>query len=271
MTKKDKVIRKISFDIITNFFLIVILTWKLLPVILAPGDIIANPISILYASGGVVGISLGTGFGVVYLGLKIFLYGKNKIEIVRTVIIFFAVAGIISLSLFFVSGVVRNGDGGVSREGERSVARTVDNMAPDFELMDIEGKIISLRDYRGKWVVLNFWATWCPPCKAELPTLNRFYEGMDKDKVVLLGINATGTEKANRSDLRSYVATFVIDEGIDFPVLLDFCDGTQPCVSTVYGAGNLPTTVVISPEGVITKVKTGVVDSFWLRSVVAGD
>ncbi len=52
---------------------------------------------------------------------------------------------------------------------------------------------------------------------------------------------------------------------------VDFCKNTEPCVSTIYGAGNLPTTVVISPEGIITKIKTGVVDTFWLRSVGSGN
>ena len=171
------------------------------------------------------------------------------------------------ISLFLVSGVVR-GNAGDSSRGDRPVARTVGSMAPDFTLSDTDGNLINLSDYRGKWVILNFWATWCPPCLAEIPTLIKFYDKADKDNVVLLGINATGTEKsAGGRDVRSYVSTFVNEKGINFPVLLDI----RGNVSTNYGAGNLPTTVVISPEGIITKIKTGVVDSFWLRSAVDGD
>ncbi len=278
VTKRNKPSRKFSFDIITNFFLIIILTWKLLPVILAPVDIISNPISILYASGGTVGIGLGIGIGIVYLVIKLFLYGKHSVrnmhacslqDGLKPVIVFFTVAGIVSSSLFFVSWMVRNGDVENNRtEDVRSYVSTGD-MAPDFELMDTDGNLISLDEYRGKWVILNFWATWCPPCRAELPTLNRFYEGMDIDNVVLLGINATGTERITGEcrDVACYVSTFAVENGISFPILLD----TKGMVSAVYGAGTLPTTVVVSPEGVITKFKTGVVDSFWLRSVVSGN
>ena len=288
VTKNNRASRKFSSDITSNSLLIVILTWKLLPVLLAPGDIISNPVSILYSSGGSVGIGLGVGFGIVYLVIKMFLYGKHSVgaqnvgakkilplrDVLKPVVVFFLVAGIVSSSLFFMSWMVRNGDFDnvdMMVEGTARRAPTVGDVAPDFDLRDIDGEIVSLVDYKGKWVILNFWATWCPPCKAELPTLNRFYKGMDKDRVVLIGINATGTEKRGGSDLISYVSKFVVDEGIDFPVLLDFCHNTGPCVSSIYGAGNLPTTVVISPEGVITKIKTGVVDSFWLRSVVSGD
>jgi peroxiredoxin len=279
ITKKDKTSRKFSSDIITNFFLIVILTWKLLPIFLAPGDIISNPVSILYTSGGSVGIGLGAGLGIIYLGIKLFLFWKQSVgekdflplrDVLKPVVVFFVSATIVSSSLFFVSFLVRNGDSGFDNVNENRALRApgVGEMAVDFDLRNIDGEIVSLVDYRGKWIILNFWASWCPPCKAELPTLNRFYKNMDKDKVVLLGINATGTERSGNSDVISYVSAFARDGGIDFPVLLDLCGNTGPCVSTVYGAGNLPTTVVISPEGVITKIKTGVVDSFWLRSVV---
>ncbi|RKX87259.1 MAG: hypothetical protein DRP58_03130, partial [Spirochaetes bacterium] len=184
-------------------------------------------------------------------------------DVLKPVVVFFLVAGIVSSSLFLISGMVRNG-------GEDAMNRTptVGDVAPGFELMDTGGDLISLDDFKGKWIILNFWATWCPPCRAELPTLNRFYEKMDRDRVVLLGINATGTEKPGvGKDVRSYVSTFAKENGINFTILLD----TKGMVSNMYGAGNLPTTVVISPEGIITKIKTGVVDSFWLRKVVAGN
>ena len=192
--------------------------------------------------------------------------------VLKPILVFFVTAAVISSSLFLISGVFRNGGMGNTRWGDRQVARTIGSMAPGFELYDTGGNSINLADYRGKWVILNFWATWCPPCLAELPTLIKFYDKADKDEIILLGINATSTEKsAGGGDVRSYVSTFVEEKGITFPVLFDSCEDARSCVSTVYGAGNLPSTVVISPEGIITKVKTGVVDSFWLRSAVGGD
>ena len=285
LTKNDKHSRKNASDLITNFFLIVILTWKLLPILLAPGDIIANPLMILYASGGTVGVVTGAILGTGYLVFKLFISGKKTGTdpdvrarhavplrgVFKPVLIFFVTAAVVSLSLFLVSGVVR-GNAGDSSRGDRPVARTVGSMASDFTLSDTDGDLINLSDYRGKWVILNFWATWCPPCLAEIPTLIKFYDKADKDNVVLLGINATSTEKsAGGEDAGSYISTFGAKKGITFPVLLDTCEDAQSCVSAVYGAGNLPTTVVISPGGIITRIKTGVVDSFWLRSAVDGD
>jgi len=265
--------RKTSSDLITNFLLVVILTWKLLPVFLAPGDIISSPVSILYSSGGTPGILIGVGFGIVYIGIKLFLFRKHPVEangrsplrdVLKYVVVFFVFAAFVSISLFFVSWIVRNGDSADSHRSERPFSRKIGDLAPDFNLRDINGKNISLDDYRGKWVILNFWATWCPPCRGELPTLIRFYEQADKDKIVLLGINASNTEKpANSKDVRSYVSTFAEEKGINYPILLD----TKGMVSAIYGAGTLPTTVIVSPEGNITKIKTGAVDTFWLRSV----
>jgi len=278
ITKNNRTSRKISSDLITNFILIVILTWKLLPVFLAPGNIISSPVSILYSSGGIPGIILGIGFGIVYMGIKFFLFWKHPVgengssnvrNILKPVIVFFVSAAFVSMSLFFVSWMVRNENLGDYSVETPKLGVSTGDMAPDFKLMNTDGDLISLDNLRGKWVILNFWATWCPPCRGELPTLIRFYKQADKDKIVLLGINATNTEKpANRKDVRFYVSTFAAEKEINYPVLLDICNDSGSCVSTIYGAGNLPTTVIISPDGIITRIKTGVVDSYWLHSVV---
>ena len=85
------------------------------------------------------------------------------------------------------------------------------------------------------------------------------------------GDRTVGSVAPGGEDVRSYVSTFGKEKGITFPILLDTCVDARSCVSSVYGAGNLPTTVVISPEGIVTRIKVGVVDSFWLRSAVDGD
>ncbi|WP_267902155.1 peroxiredoxin family protein [Lentibacillus cibarius] len=74
------------------------------------------------------------------------------------------------------------------------------NIAPDFELTTLEGEQVSLSDYRGQRVVLNFWASWCPPCKAEVPDLQKFYENKD---VEILAVNLTKTE-TRRSDCNGF-------------------------------------------------------------------
>src|SRR5690625_7728587 len=71
------------------------------------------------------------------------------------------------------------------------------NLAPDFELETVEGETVSLSDFRGEKVLLNFWATWCPPCRAEMPDMQKFHENHEIG--VILAVNLTETEKIGRA------------------------------------------------------------------------
>lgn len=113
----------------------------------------------------------------------------------------------------------------------------VGEKAPDFELMTLDGKTVKLSDYRGKKVVLNFWATWCPPCKAEMPDIQKFYNETD-DNVEILAINI---------DPQYDVKKFVREANVTFPVLLDSKDE----VNNLYRILTIPTTYFIDGEGII--------------------
>ncbi|HMO57217.1 MAG TPA: redoxin domain-containing protein [Roseiflexaceae bacterium] len=131
--------------------------------------------------------------------------------------------------------------------------------APPFTLETVDGRIVSLSDYQGQVVLVNIWATWCPPCVRETPRLVRVYEEFKDQGFVMLGINTTYQDK------RDAVTTFVRDQKISYPVLLDL-DGT---VGTVYGGRLMPTTYLIDRDGKIVVTKVGEVDEAQLREQVA--
>ncbi|MCL6429852.1 MAG: TlpA family protein disulfide reductase [Anaerolineae bacterium] len=118
-------------------------------------------------------------------------------------------------------------------------------VAPDFSLPALEGGEKSLRDYRGRVVLLNFWATWCGPCRAEMPDMQAVYEELSGRGFVVVAVN--GGEGRDR------VQSFVEEFGLTFPVLVDEERG----VLRQYGVRGFPTTFVIDGDGVIQQVIVG--------------
>jgi peroxiredoxin len=111
--------------------------------------------------------------------------------------------------------------------------------APDFELENLQGNTVKLSDFRGKKVILNFWATWCPPCKEEMPDMEEFYKKAGED-VIILAVNI---------DPQYNVSKFIKEVGITFPVLLDKKD----TVNNMYQVITIPTTYFIDEKGIIRK------------------
>jgi cytochrome c biogenesis protein CcmG, thiol:disulfide interchange protein DsbE len=124
------------------------------------------------------------------------------------------------------------------RPTDRQLPPTVGSPASDFELKLLGGELQSLEGYRGTPVVLNFWATWCPPCKEEMPLLNR-YAGQYEDRLVIVGVNYNEEEEV--------VQRFVTDEQIQFPILMDL----NGLVANLYYVRNYPTTYFIDKEGIV--------------------
>lgn len=113
--------------------------------------------------------------------------------------------------------------------------------APDFALQDLDGLQHSLSDHLGQVVLLNFWATWCEPCRVEMPELQKAYVEYADQGFAVLAVNWTAV------DDRSQVAPFVAELGLTFPILLDM-DGR---VSELYQIIGLPSSVLIGGDGVI--------------------
>jgi cytochrome c biogenesis protein CcmG/thiol:disulfide interchange protein DsbE len=119
--------------------------------------------------------------------------------------------------------------------------------APDFELPNTKGEIIRLSSLRGQPVILNLWASWCTPCRAEMPAIQKVYEQYAGQGLVVLGVNAS-----NQDNIQA-ATQFVEDNGLTFPILWDI-DGQA---SQLYLLSALPTTFLIDGKGIIQEVVVG--------------
>lgn len=120
-------------------------------------------------------------------------------------------------------------------------------LAPIFTLQTFNGDEFTLSDYRGSPVVINFWTSWCPPCKSEMPTIQKIYDEFSDQGLVVLAVNSTHQD--NLGD----AITFAQIQKLSFPILLDK-DGSA---SRTYDVRSLPTTFFISRNGRIKEVIVG--------------
>ena len=133
------------------------------------------------------------------------------------------------------------------------------NKAPNFGLKTLDGQKVKLSDMVGKKVILNFWATWCPPCKAEMPHMQDFYEEQKNNQVTILAVNLTTSEKSSDN-----IGSFVKDYGLTFPIVLD-SDGQ---VGQTYQAVTIPTSYIIDTKGVIRKKIVGPMDKEMMTELL---
>ena len=132
-------------------------------------------------------------------------------------------------------------------------------LAPDFTLDTLQGAKVTLSHLRGKIMVVNFWATWCLPCRKETPALEKAYEQYKDSGIVILGVNLTDQDSA------SEVESFVQEFKLTYPILLDR-DGN---ISNLYQVQGLPMTFFINREGIIrTVVVGGPMSDTFIRSKI---
>jgi peroxiredoxin len=134
---------------------------------------------------------------------------------------------------------------------------TEGHRAPDFQLEALDGSQVSLGDYRGQVVVINFWATWCEPCRAEFPDLEAVYQGRRDDGFVVLGVNSHET--------RGAIAPFVTAMGVSFTILID----ENARVEKTYRPVGLPMSVLVDQEGIIQVRHVGVLTQEQLQEYLA--
>lgn len=138
-----------------------------------------------------------------------------------------------------------------------AVPLPVDFPAPDLALTDINGHPVSLQDYRGKVVLLNLWATWCPPCRAEMPTLEGYYRDHHNEGFVVLAVEAG-------SDPHDQIVNFVERFDLTFPVLED----PQGASLAAFRTQSLPSSFVIDPQGQVKLAWVGAISRAMLEKYV---
>ena len=153
------------------------------------------------------------------------------------------VKAIVIIPLLFLIAMGPNTSKGGSRDSVSPLDsdKAINTAAPDFTLRDMHGKDITLSSFRGKVVLLNFWATWCPPCKAEMPTMNRLYNEIRSRGFEVIAVSTDNS----LSTLKNYLSK----SRLDFAVVHD----ERNHVSKQYRVFSMPTSFLINKNGIIVE------------------
>ena len=148
-----------------------------------------------------------------------------------------------------------------NNEGNSETSKRIKSI--DFTLKDQYKNVHTLSEYEGKTVFLNFWATWCPPCKAEMPHIEEIYKeyGLNKEDVVILGVASPNLGKEGSEE---HIKKFLKDQGYTFPVVMDY-NGE---FVYKYGISAFPSTFIIDKEGYVTQYVPGGMDKDTMKYLI---
>ena len=132
----------------------------------------------------------------------------------------------------------------------------IKNLAPNFTVYDLEGNEVNLTDFFGKPIIINFWASWCGPCKMEMPDFNEAYETY-KDEIEFLMVNMTDGSR----ETIEVASSFIAESGYTFPVYYD----TDYSAAITYSVSSLPTSYFLNAEGELVTYARGAIDGATLE------
>lgn len=172
----------------------------------------------------------------------------------KKILLILLVAGMVGWAVYEYAGG-SSGETDIDEQSEsEDVGLSEGQTAPDFLLNTLEGEEARLSDYRGQPVIINFWATWCPPCRAEMPDFQELYESED---VEILAVNLTESEQSEEG-----VQDFIDELGLTFPVPMD----EDTIVSQMYEVQAYPTSYMVDSEGKIQFVARGAINYDIMQS-----
>jgi len=183
----------------------------------------------------------------------------------KTILLFIAFALFIGIAVFAYNTLSKK----VSPQNEIGVTPNLGEVAesnqdtekekmkaPDFTVFDSDGNPVKLSDMFGKPIVLNFWASWCPPCKGEMPEFNEVYKEVGKD-ITFMMVDLVDGQRETKEKGAQYIKA----EGFSFPVYFDI----RQDAATKYGIVSIPTTIFIDKDGYIVTGAQGAIDTKTLK------
>lgn len=173
-----------------------------------------------------------------------------------------ALAAILALVIWGIYDYYQNGAEKTKMQQmaeNAEVGIQIGNKAPDFTLYDLDGNPVKLSDFDGKKRMVNFWATWCPPCRVEMPHMQRIWEDYQDDDIVILAVNLTHTEKSNE-----VIQQFAQQYDLTFPIVLD----EKGDITVEYQVFAYPTSYMIDSSGIIRQRFQGAVNYEVMRKAL---
>jgi len=181
---------------------------------------------------------------------------NKRIKTILGIFLFAAFLGIAYFAYYSLSDNYKPNNE-IQIDDDISDQEDVITLAPDFTVFDAQGNEVRLSDFFGTPIVLNFWASWCPPCKSEMPHFNELYAEV-KDDVVFVMVDVVDGQRETQEKGQKYIE----DEGYNLPIYFD----NEQQAANIYGITYIPTTILISAEGNIVTIYKGAIDKETLIS-----